>query len=358
MKLQQPRTSRFSIALVLLLFASCAAPARAQSANAQTQNPATPSPAPQQPAASPTQTVRLNVIVTDEATTNLIGDLRQEDLRVEEDGVPQTINYFAKEELPVSYAVVVDNSASTRNVLEYLLRASGALVSGNKPGDETMIVRFVGSEQINVLQEFTGNQTALLRAVESMYVEGGQTALLDAVYLSAERTCEHRPDERGRRRAVVLLSDGDERSSYFKRSELQRLLRKCDVPVFVVGLVAVLSKQEGFIMKSPQKKAVALLNTLADESGGHAFYPKNVKELQEAVSAITRELRTQYVVGYQPSNTAPDGKFRKVQVKLNAAAASGAPKRTLRARSGYFAPGGKDQKKADAKDKSPRPKSQ
>lgn len=361
MKLRQPRTSRFSVALAFLLLASCAAPARAQSANAQTQNPAVSSsqtPAPQQPAASPTQPVRLNVIVSDEATNNLVGELRQEDFRVEEDGVPQTINYFAREELPVSYAIVVDNSGSTRNVLEYLLRAGGALVSGNKPDDETMIVRFIGSDQISVMQDFTGNQPALIRALESMYVEGGQTAVIDAVYKSVEKVGEQRRNESGRRRAVVLLSDGEDRSSYYKLGELQRLLRESDVQVFVIGLVAILSKQQGFISKSAQSKALALLNTLADESGGHAFYPKNVRELQEAVSAITRELRTQYVIAYQPSNATPDGKFRKVQVKLNAAAGSGAPKRTLRARAGYFAPGAREQKKADAKDKSPRPKSQ
>jgi Ca-activated chloride channel family protein len=363
MKLQQPRRSRLLLHASGLLLLNCAA-LLAQSVSAPSQNPASntpPQPAVQQaapPAVQPTtQPVRLNVSVTD-ASNSLVADLRQEDFRVEEDGVPQTITYFAREELPVSYALVVDNSGSTRNVLDYLLRASGVLVSANKPDDETLIVRFVGSEQINVMQDFTGNQTALMRALEEMFVEGGQTAVIDAVYTTAERVGERRRDESGRRRALVLLSDGEDRASYYKLSELQKLLRQNDVQIFVVGLVSILPKGQGIIRKSAHDQALAMLNMIAQETGGHAFYPKNVKDLQDAVAAITRELRTQYVIGYQSSNPARDGKFRKVQVKLNEAAREGgAAKRTVRVRSGYFAAGAKGAEKPESKDKRPRLKS-
>jgi Ca-activated chloride channel family protein len=355
MKLRQPRTSRLHAALGCLLFVSCAAPVLAQSANTQSQSSITQSA--QQPAQSSIQPVRLNVIVTDKESNNLVADLRKEDFRVEEDGVPQTITSFAREELPVSYALVVDNSGSTRTVLEHLINAGGNLIAANKPADEAMIVRFVSSDKISVMQDFTGNQTALMRALDGMFVEGGQTALVDAVYMSAEKVGERRKDESERRRALILLSDGEDRLSYYKLSELQKLLRQNDVQVFVVGLVAILPNNPGFTRKSAQEKARILLDTLAEESGGHAFYPKNVKELQDAIGAITRELRTQYVIGYQPSNTARDGKFRKIQVKLNEAAGGGAAKRTVRVRAGYSAPGAKDEGNPDAKEKRPRLKS-
>jgi Ca-activated chloride channel family protein len=358
MKLHQPHHfGRLLVAVFLLL--ACVA-TLAPSANAQSQSPTVQAAqtSAQQAAQQGVQPVRLNVIVTEESSHNVVADLRQEDFRVEEDGVPQTITYFAREESPVSYALVVDNSGSTRHVLEYLLRAGGVLVSGNQPGDETLIVRFVSGDKISVMQDFTGNQTALIRGLDEMFIEGGQTAVIDAVYTSVEKVGERRRDESGRRRALVLLSDGEDRSSYYKLSDLQKLLRKSDVQVFVIGLVEMLSKEQGFTSKSAHTKALTLLNTLAQETGGHAFYPKNVKELQTAVSAITRELRVQYVVGYQPSNTARDGKFRKVQVKLNEAAGGGAARRTVRTRAGYFAPGAKDEEKPAAKEKIPRLKSQ
>ena len=346
MKLSRPRTYTLLRALCCLWLACTVTPA-------QTSIPPTQSSAQTtQPSAPP---VRLNVIVTDEKN-GLVTDLRQEDFRVEEDGVPQTITHFAKEESPVSYAIVVDNSGSLRNVLDYMLRAGGTLVSGHKPGDETMLVRFVGSDNISVVQDFTGDQSALMQGLSSMYVEGGQTAVLDAVYMSAEHVGERRRDEDGRRRALILLTDGEDRSSFYKLSELQKLLRKLDVQVFAVGVVTNLPKQQGFIGKSPQEKARTLLNTLTQETGGRAFYPKNVKELQDAVDSITRELRAQYVITYQPANASRDGKFRKVQVKLNESATGGA-KRSVHTRSGYFAPGAQATEKTQSKEKSPRLKS-
>jgi Ca-activated chloride channel family protein len=359
MKLQQPRHSR-SLAVVLLLLACVAV--LAQSVNTQTQNPppppAAPQPTVQPPAQTPVQTVRLNVSVTDEASNNLVTDLRQEDFRVEEDGVPQTITYFAREELPVSYALVMDNSGSLRSVLEYLIRAGEVVVSANQPGDETAIVRFVSGDNISLVQDFTASQSALIRGLESLYIEGGQTAILDAVYLTATRLGERRREESGRRRALILFTDGEDRMSFYKQSELQTLLRELDVQIFAVAIIANLSDTQGFTHKSAKEKALKLLNSLTQETGGRAFYPKNVKELQAAVNAITRELRTQYVVGYQSTNTARDGKFRKVQVKLNEAAGGGAAKRNLRVRAGYFAPDAKALEKPASKDKSPRLKSQ
>lgn len=362
--MKQHRLHHFrSNAALRLPLLACAATLLALSANAQTPTPtstAAGQPTVQTAAQPPIQPVRLNVFVSDESSNDLVADLRQEDFRVEEDGVPQTINYFAREELPVSYAIIVDNSGSTRSMLESLIRAGEALVSANKAVDETMIVRFIGSDQISVMQNFTDNQLALVRALEEMYVEGGQTAILDAVYLSATRVGERRRDET-RRRAIVLFTDGEDRSSHYKQSEVQKLLYEHDVQVFAVGIVAHLDSSGGFTRKSAKDQAVKLLNSLTQETGGRAFYPKNLRELQAAVNSITRELRTQYVIGYQPSNNTRDGKFRKVQVKLNetaAAAAGGGKKRTVRLRAGYIAPGAKEMGQPVSKDKSPRFKTQ
>ncbi|HEV2801940.1 MAG TPA: VWA domain-containing protein [Pyrinomonadaceae bacterium] len=332
--------------LLILSLVAFGSIARAQATNTPTPNPQTPNPAKAQTPAAPSQTptgtpattgtVRLNVIVTDAANRS-VGDLRQEDFRVEEDGTPQTITQFAREELPVTYTLVVDNSGSLRNIFENMLRAGAALVAANKPGDETSLTRFVSADNISVMQDFTGNQSLLVRGLESMYIEGGQTAVIDAVYLSALRVAEQRDGDGTRRRALVLLSDGEDRASRYKQSELQKLLRKLDVQVFAIGVVSILPNDSSFIRPSPRNKATAFLNTLAAETGGRAFFPKNVKELQEAVGEIARDLRTQYTISYQPSNTNADGKFRKVQVKLSETAKG--DKRSVHARAGYFAPG-------------------
>lgn len=233
-----------------------------------------------------------------------------------------------------------------------MIEAAGVLISGNKPGDETMITRFVSTDKISIVQDFTASQSALMRGIDSLHIEGGQTAIIDAVYMSAERVGERRKDETGRRRALILLTDGEERSSYYKQSELQKLLRKLDIQIFAIGVVATLSNDQSFNRKSPQENAIKLLDSLTQETGGRAFYPKNLQGLQEASAEISNSLRTQYVIGYQPANASPDGKFRKVKVKLNEPS-SGA-KRSVHTRSGYFVPDAKGEVTSPSREKSPR----
>ena len=174
--------------------------------------------------------------------------------------------------------------------------------------------------------------------------------------MGTRRVAERRTDEAGRRRALVLLTDGEDRSSYFKKSDLQKLLRTHDVQVFVIGVVSVLGKGQALFGKGPQEKAAAFLNSLAQETGGRAFFPKNVKEMQAAVAEIARDLRAQYAISYQTSNANRDGKFRQIQVKLSETAAAGG-KRTVHARSGYFAPDAKGAEKNESKGKPSHPKS-
>jgi len=213
-------------------------------------------------------------------------------------------------------------------------------------------VRFVSSDQIAVVQDFTGGQAALMRGLSQMYVEMGRTAVIDAVYLSALHVAERRKGEAGRRRALILLSDGEDRVSFYKQSELQKLLRKLDVQVFAIGIVAMLPEEGGIMRKSPRERAAAFLNSVTQETGGRAFFPKDIKELQEAVGEIARDLRTQYTLGYQSTNPNRDGKFRKVQVKLSETAGGG--KRTIHARSGYFAPGATEEEKTEPNRQIPR----
>ncbi|HEV7903117.1 MAG TPA: VWA domain-containing protein, partial [Pyrinomonadaceae bacterium] len=287
-----------------------------------------------------TSLVNLNVRVIDRANRP-VNDVRQEEFKIFEDGVPQQIFSFTRAEVPISYGVVVDNSGSMKTQLEKVIDATRTIIQQNKPGDETFLERFVSSDEIAILQDFTANQEDLVDALDKMHTEGGQTAVLDAVYLAADHVGKHKkgdPLNDKRRRALILVTDGEDRSSFYKQAELFEFLRENDVQIYVIGFVNELDTQGGFIRKSSKDKAVNLLNKLATETGGRAFYPMSLSELPSIADEITKDLRTQYVVSYSPTNKRRDGTFRKVNVRIEDTGKR--DKRIAVTRPGYTAPRG------------------
>lgn len=287
-----------------------------------------------------TSLVNLNVRVIDRSNRP-VNDVRQEEFKIFEDGVPQQIFSFTRAEVPISYGVVVDNSGSMKTQLEKVIDATRTIIQQNKPGDETFLERFVSSDEIAILQDFTANQEDLVDALDKMHTEGGQTAVLDAVYLAADHVGKHKkgdPLNDKRRRALILVTDGEDRSSFYKQAELFEFLRENDVQIYVIGFVNELDTQGGFIRKSSKDKAVNLLNKLATETGGRAFYPMSLSELPSIADEITKDLRTQYVVSYSPTNKRRDGTFRKVNVRIEDTGKR--DKRIAVTRPGYTAPRG------------------
>lgn len=285
-----------------------------------------------------TSLVNLNVRVIDRANRP-VNDVKQDEFKVFEDGVPQQIFSFTRAEVPISYGLVVDNSGSMKSQLEKVIDATRTIIEQNKTGDETFLERFVGSDEIAILQDFTANQEDLVDAMDKMHTEGGQTAVLDAVYLAAEHVGKHKkgdPLNDKRRRALILVTDGEDRSSYYKQAELFEFLRENDVQIYIIGFVNELDTQGGFIRKSSKDKAVNLLNKLATETGGRAFYPTSLAELPGIAQEITKDLRTQYVVSYSPTNKRRDGTFRKVNVRIEDTGKR--DKRVAITRPGYTAP--------------------
>ncbi|MDT4953493.1 MAG: Ca-activated chloride channel [Acidobacteriota bacterium] len=266
-----------------------------------------------QPAQTPSQqpVVKLNVLVTD-SSNQRVSDLREEDFRVSEDGKPQTISYFSREELPISYGLVVDASGSQRALLNYIIEAGRNIVSSNKPEDEAFVMRFVDADTIQVEQGFTSNKAALSDALDNIYVEGGLTALIDAVNQSLDYLKKNKPGAVGnpRRQAIILITDGEDRGSRTHADALLNRLREEDAQVFIIGLTKMSNLQ------SSREKAAGFLTRIAEASGGRAFFPKSPAELPGVVEEITRNLHMQYVIGYTPTNAARDGSFRKVQVTV------------------------------------------
>jgi Ca-activated chloride channel family protein len=283
-----------------------------------------------------TDLVNLNVRVIDR-NNHPIGDVQQDEFHVFENGVPQPIFSITKEEVPISYGLAIDTSGSLRSQLAQVIETGKVIINSNKAGDETFLVRFISSDKIEQVLDFTSNKEDLVDSLDTFYVEGGQTAIVDAVYVSAEHVAEYKKggnDDR-RRRALIVVTDGEDRGSQYNQEDLFQRLREEDVQIFVIGFVNELDKEGGLIRKSPRDKAVNLINRLAKETGGRAFFPESLSELPQIADEIVRDLRTQYVVSYSPTNKERDGSYRAIRVTV--ADASGKDKRIALTRSGRIA---------------------
>jgi Ca-activated chloride channel family protein len=201
-----------------------------------------------------------------------------------------------------------------------VIEAGKILVNANKPEDETSIIRFVSSDKIEIVEDFTKNKADLIDALDTkIYIEGGQTAITDAIYLAAQQVTKYEQSLGSvdrKRRALILVSDGEDRNSFYTQQQLFDLLRESDVQIYVVGFVKDLSADKGFISKSPQGKARAFLERLAADTGGKSYFPNDVTELNGIAREIASELRTQYSIGYLPSNDRKDGTFRNIKVVI------------------------------------------
>jgi len=145
---------------------------------------------------------------------------------------------------------------------------------------------------------------------------GGQSAVLDALYLAAEGAGKHKPTDSTFRRAAVLISDGEDRASYYSLSKITKLLNELNVQVFLIGLTSALNENRGLISMSPRKTAETLLTKVAKETGGRVFFPRNPKELSEAVNQIVNDLRSQYVVGFERNFQPGEKGYQKFTLRI------------------------------------------
>ncbi len=265
-----------------------------------------------------TELVNINVRVVDR-NGRPIANLKKGDFTVTEDGIPQEIEYFSQSEVPTNYSLVVDNSGSLRRQLDKVIEAGKILVNTNRPYDETLIIRFVSRDKISIEQDFTAKKDYLIDALDNFYIDGGQTAIRDAVYLAAEKISGYEKDKGNddrKRRAMILVTDGEDRDSFYSEPQLFQMLRETDVQIFVIGFISDLDKESGFIRKSDQSRAKTFLEKLANETGGKAYFPTGVEQLAGIAKDIAAEMRTQYSIGYIPSNEKEDGTFRQIKVTV------------------------------------------
>lgn len=282
-----------------------------------------------------TEEVSLNVRVVN-AGNRPVGNLKESAFRVYEDGVLQPITSVTTAEVPIFNALVIDNSRSLRAQLPRVVEAGKIIAGANKPQDEVSVVRFVSADKIEVVQEFTPNKAMINNALDNLYVEGGQTAIIDAVYRTAEMVQKYQNSQKKedvKIRTLILVSDGDDRGSEFTEKLLFELLRNSYVQIYAIGFTNFLSDvpdpETGI---SRRQKARAFLTRLAQETGGKVYFPDSADELTKIATEISSELRTQYVVSYSPTNTNRDGTLRQIKVEVTDAGTG--EKRTAITRSG------------------------
>lgn len=180
----------------------------------------------------------------------------------------------------VSYGIVVDNSGSYRPLLGVVIDASKDIIEENKADDETFLVRFISSDKIKIVHSFTDSKQSLHDALDNLYIEGGLTALLDAVYFSAKHLAENANGESNRRKVLVLITDGEDRKSEIKMEELLKYLKEQQIKVYAVAL-------------SDEKVSQKVLDRLTKETGGKKYLPKTRGEIPAIVKELANAIRIQ-----------------------------------------------------------------
>ena len=289
-------------------------------------------PAPAPPPSGPV--VGLSLIVTDKDGKG-VNSIGKDQLRVFEDKVEQTILSLEADVRPVDYILLIDSTGSFKYLFGSALEAAKLFVLNRRPEDQVAICRFISSDKIETVQEFTADGDTLLKAVNDSYLEMGQSAVIDALYLSADYVNKHNKGNAGRRKVVITITDGEDRISYYKQKDLRKLLDETGVQMFFLGLVVDLSKDGRSMQRpSPRVEAEELLTAVATDSGGRVFFPETKEQLVAAAADIIYDLRAQFRIKYQSTHDGSKKGFRKVDVKF--VGAEGDEKRNLVTPRGYY----------------------
>lgn len=269
-----------------------------------------------------TQVVLIPVTVKDPLNRSVTG-LESEHFRIVEEGKEEAITYFASEDAPLSVGLVFDASGSMNNKLQKSREAAAQFFKTAGPDDEFFLIQF--NDRPILAQAFTSDPGEIQNRLTFSQAKG-RTALLDAIYLALNEMKK----ARNPRKALLVISDGADNSSRYTTSEIRSLVREADVQIYTIGIFDTYSS-------TPEEmRGPGLLREISDQTGGRPFIITSVNELPDVSAKIGIELRNQYVLGYTPSNSMRDGKYRKVKVEL--VQPRGLPKLKAYWRPGYYAP--------------------
>jgi len=270
-----------------------------------------------------TDLVSLTLTVTD-MYGRYVSGLKKNAFTVIDNNEEQEITFFSDSDAPVSLGVVFDVSGSMSG--EKIAKARKALerfIATSHPSDEYFLIAF--NKRAQLLLDRTRDGEAVLRKL-TLVQPKENTALYDAVYLGVDKVTKGSHQKR----ALLIISDGQDNASRYNFGEVRRLMKESDVVTYAVGILGGGDSSSQLGMQGQ-----AFLDELTSVSGGKSFYPQTDVEMDEIFERIALELRHQYTVGYTPRDFQPDGKWRKVKVKVKPP--RGLPRLTVRSREGYYA---------------------
>jgi Ca-activated chloride channel homolog len=259
-----------------------------------------------------TVNVRLPVAVTDK-NNRFVVDLKETDFEIAEDRTPQAIISFQPQSnLPLDVAVLMDTSNSVKSKLKFEKEAANSFLETALKYREDRALFATFDSQVELHQDFTNRLDFLTQAIDKVKAQGG-TRMYDAVY----GICEEKmmaPTSLGRRHAMVVITDGEDTESERELKEVIDIAQRTETTVYMISTESggIFGVKAGLVDRKEDKD----LKRLAEETGGRAFFTANVNELKESLAGIARELRSQYLIAYEPTNGNYDGKFRQVEVKL------------------------------------------
>src|SRR3954451_2382951 len=264
--------------------------------------------------------VILNATVLD--GNRLVQDLQKDNFTIFEDGVKQNIISFQHTDLPVSIALVVDNSGSMSKKRPAVNQSTLDLIHASNPQDEAFVVNF--SDEAFIDQEFTSDVKRLRDGLSHIESRGG-TALYDAVVASADKLAT---DGKRPKQVLVLITDGEDNASTLNLEQTIRRVQQLSGPV--IYSVGLLFGDE--MSHSEVRHARRALEMLSTETGGIAYFPKNLEQVDQIAAEVARDIRSQYTLGYHSTKASTDTNFRRVQVTAESKGA----KLNVRTRTGYF----------------------
>jgi VWFA-related protein len=253
----------------------------------------------------------------------LVPDLKADNFQAFEDGAKQSIISFQHTDLPVSIALVVDNSGSMARKRPSVNKSALDLIQASNPQDEAFVVNF--SDEAYIDQEFTSDMNKLRDGLGHIESRGG-TALYDAVVASADKLAE---DAKRPKQVLILITDGEDNASSLNLEQTIRRVQQLSGPViYSIGLLFGDEMSHAEVRHA--RRALEMLST---ETGGIAFFPKSIEQIDQIAAEVARDIRNQYTLGYRSTKTTTEPGFRRVQVD---AEAKGMGKLTVRTRTGYF----------------------
>jgi Ca-activated chloride channel family protein len=269
--------------------------------------------------------VLVNATVTD-INNRFVTGLEKEHFQVFEDKVEQQISHFSNEDVPTSIGLLFDVSSSMTDKISRSRDAAVAFLKTSNPEDEFFLLTFADRPKID--EEFTTDVNEIQNRLVYKNAKGC-TTLYDGVYLGLEKMkLAHNP-----KKAILVITDGEDTCSRYSLLNVRNAVKESDVQIYAIGIV-----NSYYSDLSQGRSGRAVLEEMAEITGGKAYFPNSVYELEDICTKIAIELKNQYILGYSSTNTVRDGRWRKIKVRLNAP--KGLPSLSVRAKTGYFGPNG------------------